>query len=74
MLMPRPTRGMMVLAVTALLTLTATPSAVATPATPAAQISLVQEEQPHATGIMSALNTISDMFSCAHHPSLPWCG
>ena len=55
-----------------LLTLTVAPSATAEPTFPISQIPQVQE--PHTEShVITTLGSITDIFSCKHHPALPWC-
>lgn len=72
MLSLRRLRLIVPLAATTLLTLTVAPSAVAESVSPDPQISQVQEQHME-RGVVTILSTITDIFSCEHHPALPWC-
>lgn len=60
------------LMVTALLTLIATPSASAETTYPVSQFPQSQGQRMERKTI-TILNTVTDTFSCKHHPDLPWC-
>lgn len=72
MLSLRRLRLIVPLAATTLLTLTVAPSAVAESVSPDPQISQVQEQHMESS-VVTILSTITDIFSCEHHPALPWC-
>lgn len=72
MLSLRRLRLVVPIAATLLLTLTVAPSAVAESVSPMPQISQVQEQDME-RGVITILSTITDIFSCRHHPALPWC-
>lgn len=60
------------LAAATLLTLTAAPSASAEAVSPVPQFSEAQEHHMEKS-VVTILSTITDIFSCEHHPALPWC-
>ncbi|WP_408911317.1 hypothetical protein ACKFRZ_01475 [Corynebacterium gottingense] len=60
------------LAAAMLLTLLIAPSAVAEQVSATSQISQPQESYIEKNAV-TILGTITNIFSCKHHPALPWC-